>query len=109
MTVSSALKGSQEFQCPMCFNLGAVHKVCHAFWGFFRPPPPCHTPSQFLEPPLKKYVTKWRTPPHKVDKKLNSNLYLTANLTVILTGILKMSYSAYFFILEQLLSLRESF
>ena len=34
--------------------LGAVHKVCHAFFDDFWPPtPPCHKLSQILDPPLK--------------------------------------------------------
>src|SRR6218665_2866218 len=42
--------------------IGAVHKVRHAIFDQFGPPPPCHTLSHIADPPIK-YVTSRNTLP----------------------------------------------
>src|SRR6218665_2497091 len=46
----------------LCSCYGAIHKVHHAIFGQFLPPPPCHTSSHIPVPPKKIRHTS-RTPP----------------------------------------------
>src|SRR6218665_1376081 len=43
------------------FRMGAVHKVCHAIFGQFLLPSPCHTFSHIPGPPKVRHTS--RTPP----------------------------------------------
>ena len=70
--------------CQKFWALGAVHKVCHAFFDDFWPPPsPCHKLSQILDPPLKVCHTSEQ----KVNKQISRMETALNNYTILVTTI----------------------
>src|SRR6218665_1603978 len=69
---------------------GAVHKVRHAIFGQYWPPPPCHTLSHIPGPP-EKYVTHLGPSPifSRPSTKILTKAPCTNSLSIVRWGFVR--------------------